>query len=163
MDGTQQIERLIAPQLTALGYELVRVVIIGGKHPSLQIMIERADQEPMTVEDCATASRALSAVLDVEDPMVGSYLLEVSSPGIDRPLTRLSDYQRFVGHEAKIEVRETVGGRRRFRGLLHGVEGQEVRVATPEGPVSILFDNVLRAKLVLTDALVAAGSGAAKA
>ena len=122
-DAAARVERIIAPTLDGMGYELVRVQMSGGRqHSRLQVMAERADQRGMTVDDCAEISRAVSALLDVEDPIAGSYDLEVSSPGIDRPLTRPRDFERFAGQEAKIEMRETLDGRRRFRGLLKGFE-----------------------------------------
>src|SRR6516164_3227845 len=104
-----------------MGYELVRVQFAGGdRRPTLQIMAERADRRPMAVEDCAEISRMLSAVLDVEDPVQGAYVLEVSSPGIDRPLLRQADYERFSGFEARIELSRPMEGRRRYRGRLAG-------------------------------------------
>jgi ribosome maturation factor RimP len=122
----------------------------------LQIMAERLDEVPMSVEDCAEISRSLSALLDVADPIAGSYMLEISSPGIDRPLVRAEDYDRFAGFEAKIELNEPLAGRRRFRGRLIGLSDGEVRVMTETGEVRLPFPAILRAKLVLNDALIAA-------
>jgi len=107
------------------------------------------------IEDCAKISRAVSAVLDVEDPIAGEYVLEVSSPGIDRPLTRLKDFERAAGHEAKVETVEAIDGRRRFKGVLEGVEDDEVLLAIPEGTIGLAFELIGDAKLVLTDALIA--------
>ncbi len=156
LDIAAAVERLIAPSLAAMGYDLVRVATMGGHRPVLQVMIERLDQQGLNVDDCAEASRAISALLDVEDPIVGSYTLEVSSPGIDRPLVRPADFARFAGFEAKLETRAPVGGRKRFRGRLLGLEGDQVKIATPEGESSLPVGEVQRAKLVLTEELIAA-------
>lgn len=170
MDRTDKVGAIIAPSLEAMGYELVRVHMTGSMRPILQIMAERADRAVMTVEDCAEISRAVSALLDVEDPIQEAYTLEVSSPGIDRPLTRLDDFNRFAGFEARVESRVAVEGRKRFRGKLHGTEGREIKIEVeasaeaPEGEAGpavarVPFDEIVRAKLVLTDELVAASGG----
>src|SRR3546814_4087032 len=104
MDRTTEVDRIIAPSLEAMGYELVRVHLSGAGRLTLQIMAERTDRATMTVEDCAEISRAVSALLDVEDPIAGPYTLEVSSPGIDRPLTPLADFDRFAGFDARVET-----------------------------------------------------------
>ncbi len=141
-----------------MGYEIVRVQLSGGRRPVLQVMAERVDGAAMTVDDCADISRTVSALLDVEDPISGAYHLEVSSPGIDRPLTRLKDFERYAGFEARIETKALIDGRRRFKGVLKGIAGERVRVETEDGAVAELpFGGILRAKLVLTDALIAAG------
>src|SRR5262249_54226098 len=124
-DETERIARIIAPSIEAMGYEIVRVQVGSGQRATLQVMVERVDGANMTVEDCAGISRAVSALLDVEDPIPGSYTLEVSSPGIDQPLTRRKDFERFTGFEARLESRTLVDGRRRFRGLLRGLVGDE--------------------------------------
>lgn len=139
-----------------MGYEVVRVQISGGQRAILQIMAERADGAPMTVEDCADISRSVSALLDVEDPIREAYTLEVSSPGIDRPLTRLKDFERFAGFEARLESRMAIDGRKRFKGMLKGVEDGLVCIDTEQGPARLEFDTILRAKLVLTDELIRA-------
>lgn len=153
MEGTDAaalVERIIAPTLDGMGYELVRVQMSGGRqHSRLQVMAERADQRGMTVDDCAEISRAVSALLDVEDPIAGSYDLEVSSPGIDRPLTRPRDFERFAGQEAKIEMRETLDGRRRFRGLLKGFEEGCALLEVEGETVKLPVEDIERAKLVL--------------
>ena len=149
-DAAARVERIIAPTLDGMGYELVRVQMSGGRqHSRLQVMAERADQRGMTVDDCAEISRAVSALLDVEDPIAGSYDLEVSSPGIDRPLTRPRDFERFAGQEAKIEMRETLDGRRRFRGLLKGFEEGCALLEVESETVKLPVEDIERAKLVL--------------
>ena len=155
-DKAAAVERLIAPSLTAAGYEIVRVAFVGGPNGALQIMIERGDRHALTVDDCADVSRTVSALLDVEDAIAGPYTLEVSSPGIDRPLTRPEDFTRFAGFEAKLETRAPIDGRKRFRGRLLGLEGDRVRIATLEGESLLPLQELQRAKLVLTDELIAA-------
>ncbi len=157
-----RIERIIAPTLDGMGYELVRVQISGSpQHSRLQVMAERIDQKGMTVDDCADISRAVSALLDVEDPIAGSYDLEVSSPGIDRPLTRPQDFARFAGHEAKVEMRRVIEGRRRFRGLLKGVEdGCAVLVMEGEA-VKLPVEDIEKAKLLVSEGMIGGGKGRA--
>lgn len=160
MSATDKVKAIVEPSLEAMGYEVVRVQLTGGDRPTLQIMAERADRGEMTVDHCAKISRTVSALLDVEDPIDAAYYLEVSSPGIDRPLTRLDDFDRFAGFEAKLEARTAIDGRRRFRGALAGRDGDRVLVL-PDGagePVAIPFDDLAKAKLVLTDALIAASN-----
>lgn len=156
VDPTEKIARLIEPSLQAMGFELVRVSVRGGGRPTLQIMVERADREPMTVEHCAEISRAVSALLDVEDPIPTAYELEVTSPGIDRPLVRQEDFERFAGFEARIETHEPIEGRKRFRGQLLGIEDDEIKIRLAEGEQRIPYRAVRKAKLVLTDELLAA-------
>jgi ribosome maturation factor RimP len=151
----RRLAGIVAPTVAGMGFELVRVRLMGGRRPLLQIMAERADGG-IEVEDCAKISRAVSAVLDVEDPIGGEYTLEVSSPGIDRPLTRLKDFERWEGYEAKVETSEPIDGRRRFRGVLEGVQDGEVLLAIPEGTIGLEFGMIADAKLVMTDALIAA-------
>ena len=147
---------IVTPTLEGMGYELVRLMLAGGREGRLQIMAERRDSGTMSVEDCAQLSRTLSAVLDVEDPIPGAYTLEVSSPGIDRPLTRPKDYVRWAGHIARIETSEPIDGRRRFKGVLLGLEGEDVKVRLEEGgETKVPLPLVQRAKLVLTDELIA--------
>lgn len=151
-----RIARIIEPAVTALGYELVRVKVSGQNGTTLQIMAERPDGT-MRVEDCEAISRDISPILDVEDPIGRAYHLEVSSPGIDRPLTREKDFARAVGHEAKIEMAVSVEGRKRFRGEILGVEDGTVRLkpADPNAEeVRLPLDDVSDAKIVLTDALL---------
>ena len=149
----RRIEDIVAPTVVGMGYELVRVAMSKGG--TLQIMIEPADGSPMDVEACATLSRALSAVLDVEDPIPGAYTLEVSSPGIDRPLTRPKDYSRWAGHLARLETAEPIDGRRRFKGTLLGLSDGVVRLRLEGGNEAALpLAAVSRAKLEMTDALI---------
>ena len=154
MDQTHRVEELIAPSLEALGFELVRLRYGGSGRPTLQIMIERQDREALTVDDCASASKAISALLDVEDPIGGAYNLEISSPGLDRPLTRIGDFERFAGFEAKIEVTVLVDGRKHLRGQVLGVENGNVRISRDEGSHSVPFETIKKAKLILTDELI---------
>lgn len=158
MDVNGRIADLIRPTVEALGFEIVRVQVLGRQRIRVQVMIERLDQRAMTVDDCAQVSRALSAVLDVEDPLPGAYTLEISSPGIDRPLVRLGDFTRFAGHVARIDLNRLIDGRRRHQGRLLGVEGDLVRIETDGGEVRLAFADIARAKLVLSDALLASGT-----
>lgn len=159
------LETLIVPILDRLGYALVRLHLTGGAARStLQVMAERLDGRNMTVDDCETISRAVSETLDAEDPIAAAYTLEVSSPGIDRPLVRPADYQRFTGHEAKIETRVPVAGRRRFSGKIAAASDSHVRLTVEDagtgeaGELEIAFSDVAKAKLKLTDALIAAAT-----
>ncbi|HXV23398.1 MAG TPA: ribosome maturation factor RimP [Alphaproteobacteria bacterium] len=151
-----RIAELVEPTVEAMGYGLVRVLISPGRVPRLQVMVERQDQGPLSLDDCTEVSRALSAVLDVEDPIEGAYTLEVSSPGIDRPLTRRADFERFAGLEALVELAEPIEGQRRFKGRLLGVVGDEIRMSGLEREVRLPIGRIRRAKLVLNDELLAA-------
>jgi ribosome maturation factor RimP len=151
---TNAIAAMIEPSLTAMGYRVVRVVVTSGRRPTLQVMAERLDDGAMTVDDCALISHSVSALLDVADPIAGAYTLEISSPGIDRPLIRAEDYDRFSGYQAKIELGQPIGGRRRFRGRLLGIAGDEVRLATETGETRLPFAAITRARLVLNDELI---------
>jgi ribosome maturation factor RimP len=151
------IAALVEPALGEMGFRLVRVTVSGHNGTTLQIMAERPDGT-ITVEDCAHISRHLSPLLDAHDPIADRYALEVSSPGIDRPLVRVSDFEAWAGHEAKVETKELVAGRKRFRGTLKGLAGDAVRLEVPPdqgGPeVSLPVDRIAEARLVLTDALI---------
>ncbi|WP_121061131.1 ribosome maturation factor RimP [Chachezhania antarctica] len=149
----RRLAEIISPVIEDLGFELVRIRLMSGKSTTLQIMADRA-QGGIEVDDCAQISNAVSAVLDVEDPILDTYTLEVSSPGIDRPLTRLKDFDMFEGYEAKIETAELIDGRRRFKGMLAGIDGDEVLINLDEGTVGLKFDWLSDAKLVLTDDLI---------
>ena len=157
MELADRIYELVRPTAESLCYALVRVQVSGRQRVRLQIMAERTDDQPMMVDDCATLSRAVSAVLDVDDPIGSAYTLEVSSPGIDRPLVRLADFDRFAGLEARIELARPIEGRRRFRGRLLGTRGQAVRLAVDglEQEIEVPHADIQRAKLVLTDELLA--------
>ncbi len=159
MSVGDRIVELISPSVEDLGYGVVRVVVIGKDRVTVQIMAEHRDGRPMTVEDCSTISRAVSALLDVEDPIVGPYVLEVSSPGIDRPLVRKQDFERFAGFDARLEMIRPIDGRRRFKGRLLGLSGDTVRLRVEEGEVALPLVDIRRAKLVLTDELIAATQG----
>lgn len=159
----RRLAEIVRPTVEGLGFELVRLRYMGGaKRATLQIMAERPDGT-MEVEDCADLSRAVSAALDVDDPIEGRYALEVSSPGIDRPLTRLKDFETFEGWEAKIETTEMIDGRKRLKGELQGVEDGEVLIRIPEGIIGLKFEWIADAKLVLTDELIAESLRARKA
>lgn len=158
----QRLAEIVRPVLESMGFELVRLRLMAGKRKVLQVMAERPDGG-IEVEDCARISTELGAVLDVEDPIEGEYTLEVSSPGIDRPLTRMKDFDEWYGYEAKLETTELIDGRRRFRGKLHGTEGDEVLIEIPEGIIGLKFDWLADAKLVMTDALIAESLRAQKA
>jgi ribosome maturation factor RimP len=156
MDPTAHVERLIAPTLDAMGYSVVRVRYSGGDRPVLQIMAERSADGTMSIDDCAEVSQTVSALLDVEDPIPGSYNLEVSSPGVDRPLVKIADFERFAGFEAKVELSHPLDGRKKFRGALLGVDDETVKMATDQGEVALPFEEIAAAKLMLTDELIAA-------
>ena len=151
------IAALVEPALGDLGFRVVRVTVSGRNGTTVQIMAERSDGT-ITVEDCADISRHLSPLLDAHDPIVGRYTLEISSPGIDRPLVRASDFEAWAGHEAKIETKELVADRRRFRGVLKGLAGSEVRLALPidQGgqEIGLPISLIAEARLVLTDELI---------
>src|SRR5580692_9247244 len=156
-----RVAALAEPVLAELGYRLVRVRVSGLAGCTVQIMAERPDGT-MMIEDCETASRALSPVLDAADPIEGAYRLEISSPGIDRPLVRRSDFDRHAGHVAQVEMLAPIDGRRRFRGELNGTQGDCVRLRTGDGAAAgegaeilLPFDDIMEARLLLTDALIA--------
>jgi ribosome maturation factor RimP len=154
----RRLAAILAPVIEGMGFELVRVRLMSGKSKTLQVMADRPEGG-IDVDECGEISTAISAALDVEDPIEDAYTLEVSSPGIDRPLTRLKDFDAWAGYDAKLETTELIDGRRRFRGLLQGTEDSEVLIeveAEGQGPVTIglPFDWLSDAKLVLTDDLI---------
>lgn len=153
----RRLAEIAQPVIEDLGFELVRIRLMGGKTHVLQVMAERPDGG-IEVDECAKISTALSAILDVEDPIEENYTLEVSSPGIDRPLTRLKDFDAWNGYEAKIETTELIEGRRRFKGILAGTEGDEVLITLDDQgedvTIGLKFDWLSDAKLVLTDDLI---------
>lgn len=165
---------IVRPAIEAMGYELVRLRLMGGKTKTLQIMADRPDGG-IQIDELGEITHAVSAALDVEDPLEEAYTLEVSSPGIDRPLTRLKDFDAWAGHEARIETSELIDGRRRFKGVLAGTEGNEVLITildgkpapgAPDGAeitIGLNFDWLSDAKLILTDALIAESLRARKA
>lgn len=154
----RRLAEIVAPTIEGLGFELVRIRLMGGKTRTLQIMADRPEGG-IEVEDCARISTAVSAVLDVEDPLEDPYTLEVSSPGIDRPLTRLKDFDMWEGYEARVETTELIDGRRRFKGILRGTEGDEILIELDEQgedmTIGLKFDWLSDAKLILTDELIA--------
>ncbi len=149
----RRLADIIQPVIEGMGFELVRVRLMGSKYSTVQIMVERPDGG-IEVDECAEISNAISALLDVEDPIDEKYTLEVSSPGIDRPLTRLRDFATWEGYEAKIETIELIDGRRRFKGKLAGVTDDEVLVNIEEGTIGLKFAWLSDAKLLLTDDLI---------
>ncbi len=161
---TETLLALIEPVADAAGFDLVRVRVSGRQKLTLQVMAEKADGT-MTAENCATLSRALSEVLDEADPISADYVLEVSSPGIDRPLTRQKDYDRWAGYEAKLQLRQLIEGRKRFRGVLAGIDGDNVCVDLEGEDETTLvpFSLIEEAKLILTDDLIRESLKAASA
>ena len=152
------LAKRIEPEVNSLGYELVRVAMIGGtSDPTLQVMAERPDTRQLDLGDCERISRRLSELLDLADPIEGAYRLEVSSPGIDRPLTRLKDYRDWAGYEARIGLAEVKGGRKQYSGTLEGLEGETVKLLAKDGQThEIAFADIGSAKLLLTDKLIKA-------
>ncbi|MEM9854984.1 MAG: ribosome maturation factor RimP [Pseudomonadota bacterium] len=153
----RRVREIIEPIVESMGFEVVRVRLQGGKTPLLQIMAQKPDGT-IEVDDCADISNAVSAVLDVEDPILDAYTLEVSSPGIDRPLTRLKDFDQWRGYIAKLETEELIDGRRRFKGVLEGTDEGEVLISLEEGAeevtIGLKFEWLADAKLILTDDLI---------
>jgi ribosome maturation factor RimP len=147
---------MIEPEVHTLGYDLVRVQMIGGSSdPTLQVMAERSDTRQLDIADCERISRRLSEVLDLCDPIEGSYRLEISSPGIDRPLTRLADYADWAGHQARIALVEPRDGRKHYTGTLEGTDGQTVKIHAKDGETyALAFTEIASAKLLLTDKLI---------
>ena len=163
MADAAALTRIIEPEVEAAGLALVRVMMIGGRDdPTLQVMAERPETRQLTLEDCERLSRRLSERLDAleaegSDPIAGSYRLEVSSPGIDRPLTRLGDFEDWKGHEARITLKDKIEGRRQFSGALAGTDGEDVLIDVPGlGETRLPFAGLHSAKLVLTDRLIKA-------
>ena len=156
MTDIASVAKQIEPEVKSLGYELVRVAMIGGtSDPTLQVMAERPDTRQPDLSDCETISRRLSEWLDANDPIEGGFRLEVSSPGIDRPLTRLNDFADWAGHEARITLRDQRDGRKQFAGTLEGVEGDNVKLTDKSGQAHVLpFSDIASAKLLLTDKLI---------
>jgi ribosome maturation factor RimP len=156
MTDVAGLAKQIEPEVKSLGYELVRVAIIGGaSDPTLQVMAERPDTRQLDLADCEKISRRLSDWLDANDPIEGGYRLEVSSPGIDRPLTRLKDYADWAGHDARISLKEPRGDRKQYSGTLQGLDGETVRLSGKDGQdYALPFSDIASAKLLLTDKLI---------
>jgi ribosome maturation factor RimP len=151
-----KLAAIVAPRLEHMGFELVRVAVVGRDRPSVQVMADRADGSLISIADCEQISRYLSTVFDVEDPIPGAWNLEVSSAGIDRPLTRPKDWNRFAGHVARVEMTIPVDGRKRFSGIVLGADDKSGKLRLDDGTdVDLPLDAIRRAKLVLTDALIA--------
>ncbi len=150
----ERVIALIEPTASGLGYRIVRVRVSGNRRKTLQIMAERLADGQMSVDDCARLSRALSPIFDLEDPIQGEFELQVSSPGIDRPLMRIEDFERFTGHSAKLETAAMINGQRRFKGVIAGVEGDVIVLATEQGEARLQFAQLSDARLVLTDKLI---------
>ena len=151
MNLIETVTKTIEPALADMGYELVRVTIQGKELQTLQVMAERTDRQEMSLDDCTQISRTASALLDVTDPFPGKWVLEVSSPGIDRPLVKLADYERFQGQNAKIELNEEIDGRRRFKGILKGVKDNVVLLEFEGTELALPFDQIEHAKLTLPE------------
>jgi ribosome maturation factor RimP len=152
-----RLAAIIAPRLALMGYELVRVTVLGRERPTVQVMADRADGTQITIDDCQAISHDVSAAIDVDDPIPGAWTLEVSSAGIDRPLTRVKDWNRFAGHLARVETFFPQNGRKRFAGVVMGADETEARIRLDDGQeVAIRHPDIRRAKLVLTDALIEA-------
>jgi ribosome maturation factor RimP len=152
-----RLAAIVAPTLESMGFELVRVAVLGRDRPTVQVMADRADGAQIAVHDCEAISHALGAVLDVEDPLAGAWSLEVSSAGIDRPLTRVKDWNRYTGHLARAETVAPIDGRRRFSGIVLGADEDAARLRLDDGSeIALPLPAIRRAKLVLTDALIAA-------
>lgn len=158
MELLNKIDALLAPALDEMGYTIVRLHFGGeGRYRALQIMAERKDEQPLSVGDCSEISRTASALLDVEDWISGKYNLEVSSPGLERPLVRLEDYTRFEGRAAKVELEETIDGQKRFKGTLKGIDEDEnilMHIDKDDTDVALPFRAVAKAKLIVTDEMI---------
>lgn len=153
---------LLEPALAAKGYALVRTRVTTIGHRNVQVMVERLDGKSMTLDDCAGVSHIVSAILEAKDPILGSYQLEVSSPGIDRPLINAEDFQRYMGYVAAVTLKTTGGGQKKIRGLIVGVAdvGVEIKIKEEEKPATVFFSEISDAKLVLTDELIIAANSA---
>jgi len=154
-----RIAGIVEPSLAHMGYELVRVAVLGRDRPTVQIMVDRADGAPVSIDDCELLGHHFNALMNVEDPIPGAWTLEISSPGIDRPLTRAKDWNRFAGHAARAEVVAPIDGRKRFFGIVLGADETVARLLLDDGgEVALPLTDIRRAKLVLTDALIEAAT-----
>ncbi len=155
MQNKHHLQDMLEPVISELGYETVRIITIGQANPTLQIMIDRLDGKDIVVEDCAKVSRKVSEVLDEKDPIKDQYNLEVSSPGLDRPLTKPEHFARFAGYEAKVETDELIENRKRFKGKIISIDGENtIRFEMDGTEYAIPFDAVSKAKIVITDELL---------
>ena len=156
MEICQKVQQAIQGALEEMGYEIVRVAVMGAEVKTIQVMIERQDRQSMTMDDCSKASRTASTLLDVLNPFSGKWILEISSPGIDRPLLKPADYERFVGYEAKVETVSVHNGQRRFKGTIASVdkENGSVVLATEGLQITLSFSDIIKAKLILNDKLL---------
>ena len=161
--GTEKIEEMICPSIVGAGYDLVQIKFLEEDNKTLQIMIERRDRGPITVDDCATVSRVVSPLLDVGDPVPNSYSLEVSSPGIERPLVKVEDFERFVGFKAAVETKRPIYDRKKFRGLISSVIGNSIRIEIDGKCVELSFEEIRQASLIITDELIEASRREASA
>lgn len=160
MDVIEKIRQAIEPSLDDMGYTIVLLRLMdGARRKTLQVMAERKDETGMSFDDCTDISRTVGALLEVEDPITGAYDLEVCSPGLDRPLTRLSDFTRYAGYEAKIEAHIPIDGRKRFKGTIGKTKGETIHISMPEGEVDIPHNNIRTAKLVMTETLLKTKEG----
>lgn len=155
LETAARIQDLVEPTINDMGFDIVRIHVSGGQTMKVQIMAEPLDGGDMRVEACVKISRAVSAVMDVEDPIVDAYTLEVSSPGLDRPLVRQKDFDRFAGFEAKIELQQVIDGRRKFSGRLLGTEDDNIKVDIDGETVNVPFSDIAKAKLIVTDEMIA--------
>jgi len=154
MSEKLKIEELIAPTINSLGYDLVRVQILDEGTKTLQIMVDRLDEANLTVDDCSVISKEISVIIDINDPIGENYLLEVSSPGIDRPLLRFKDFEKYAGFHARVDMSIALEGRKKFKGKLTGTEGDNIRIKVKEETYLLPFSKIEKAKLTLTQELL---------
>jgi ribosome maturation factor RimP len=154
MSQTLKIEELITPTIHSLGYDLVRVQILDEGTKTLQIMVDRLDEANLTIDDCSIISKEISIIIDINDPIGENYLLEVSSPGIDRPLLRFKDFEKYAGFHARIDMNIALEGRKKFKGKLTGIEGDNIRIKVKEETYLLPFSKIEKAKLTLTQELL---------
>lgn len=159
MKVTNRVEKIVEPLLNDLGFELVQVMLLGKRNPSLQVMAEPIGTRPMSLDDCGSISHALSALLDIEDLISSAYTLEVSSPGLDRPLVQLAHFERFKGHEARIETSTAIDGSKCFNGRLSGVKGNNILMQVNGDERIFPFTDIEKAKLIITDEIFAKTEG----
>ena len=162
MEIAQRVEGIIAPSIEAMGFRLVRVDYTACKNPRLQIMAEHAETGRMNIEDCENISRTVSAVLDVEDFLEESYALEISSPGIDRPLVRLEDFEKFLGFDAKVKTKRNICGTKKFKGRLLEINNEVITIKTKSEIVELDYLDIEKAKLLLSEELIVASEGLQK-